>query len=169
MCVCVYVCVYRRNRPDAAYKPYSMHRDTTDGNLYEPVYRWRQAIQNDFRARMDRSIFAYNQVNHAPMAAIGGDLSIAVVFISANRGSNVQLDASASKDPDNDALSYDWDQYQDAGTFDGPVSISGATTAKATVRMPSSSAGSTVHIILSVSDNGVPSLTSYRRVIITIT
>jgi hypothetical protein len=46
------------------------------------------------------------------------------------------------------------------------VTLAGASTARVSVtpRVPG-----TAHIILAVQDNGTPSLTSYRRVILTIT
>jgi hypothetical protein len=45
------------------------------------------------------------------------------------------------------------------------VTIANATTAVATV---TPNTPGTAHVILAVSDNGTPSLTSYRRVILTI-
>jgi hypothetical protein len=81
----------------------------------------------------------------------------------------VALDASPSADPDGDRLSYLWEVYPEAGTYGGgAVDLSGATTKSATFRAPQADADATVHVILSVTDDGSPPLTRYQRVVVTV-
>ena len=41
-----------------------------------PVWRFRRAMFNDFRARMDWCVKPYDQANHNPVAAFNGDTPI---------------------------------------------------------------------------------------------
>jgi hypothetical protein len=133
------------------------------------VARWREAYQNDFAARMDRSNTAdYADANHPPIAAFDDDEGRQIVRLSAISGDTVALSAFGSSDPEGDALSYEWFQYVEAGTYPSAVSLSGATARDASFVAPSVEAPATLHIILAVTDDGSPSLTSYRRVVVTI-
>ena len=53
----------------------------------------------------------------------------------------------------------------EAGTYAEDVSISGSNSNRATVEVPATSAGRSFHVICEVTDDGTPSLTSYRRTI----
>ena len=77
-----------------------MFKEDSDSNTYQPVYRWRQAIQNEFRARLDASVLPFASVNHAPIAALGNDFSRSVLHINGARESVISLDATKSSDPD---------------------------------------------------------------------
>jgi hypothetical protein len=103
-------------------------------------------------------------------------------MIDAEVGKPVSLDASRSRDPDGQSLHYRWFHYGEAGSTDAnlaSVNISGADTAKATVTatavcrpqwLPRGQClgNGTAHIILAVTDDGSPRLTSYRRVMLTV-
>jgi len=92
------------------------------------------------------------------------------------------LDARGSRDPDGNRLRYHWFHYAEAGFVPGQdlaaVSLSQGEGPQVTVTpmaacrpgwMPGAPCASGVaHIILAVTDDGVPSLTSYRRVILTV-
>ncbi|MBR0281024.1 MAG: hypothetical protein IJQ81_05440, partial [Oscillibacter sp.] len=86
----------------------------------------------------------------------------------------VSLSAVAG-DPDGDMVSYRWWQYAEAdayaGSRDGSVRIAhtDGDPAKVTVTVPDDAAsGDTIHVVLSVSDNGEHSLTAYQRAVITV-
>ena len=160
----------------------------TDGKPYvsdqASIWRWRQAFQNDFAARMDWTVADYAHANHNPIAEVNGNGGTAPITIDAEVGKSVELDASRSTDPDtSQALHFSWFHYPEAGvtgTNAAAVAITGADSAKAratptaTCRPkwlplgPPCSGSGTAHIILAVTDNGSPQLTSYRRIILNV-
>ena len=148
------------------------------------IWRWREAFQNDFAARMDWTVNDFAHANHAPAIEVNGQAGTAPVLVDAKVGVPVVLDAGGSRDPDSgQALRFKWFHYEEAGgtnTNYAGVTIGGAETSKAMVTstgvcrpvwlpglMPCKGAG-TAHIILSVTDNGSPALTSYRRIVLTV-
>ena len=70
------------------------------------IWRWRDQFQNDFAARMDWTIKPYNEANHHPVVSINGQAGKDVIYLDAKPGDSLVLDASATKDPDGDALTY---------------------------------------------------------------
>jgi hypothetical protein len=160
------------------YKPFSMYRDAVDkwtdpetGKVYNDrwtaIQRWRRAFEDDFQARMDWCVKEYKQANHNPVAAFGKDLSATIVRLTSSPGKEIKLDASASKDPDNDALSFRWYVYPEAGTYNGATEIKRANEKVASLTIPADAAGKQIHVILEVQDkNPIVSLFAYRRVVI---
>jgi cellulose-binding protein len=147
------------------------------------IWRWRTAFQHEFAARMDWTIKPYAEANHNPVVAVNGNDGAAPILIEAQVGQPITLDAGASKDPDGHKLSYHWFHYEEAGFVPGAnlgaVTIAQENTAKAIVTATATCRpawlGRTrtcqngiAHIILAVTDNGSPALTSYRRVIMNI-
>jgi hypothetical protein len=84
-------------------------------------------------------------------------------------GAGFVLDAAGSTDPDGDSLSYHWFNYAEAGTLTTPIPSQGAENFRRVhFAAPIVTKTETAHFILAVSDKGQPSLTRYRRVIVTI-
>ncbi|MCP3928717.1 MAG: DUF1593 domain-containing protein [Bacteroidetes bacterium] len=127
------------------------------------IWRWREAYQNDFAARMDWSVKEFEEANHHPVPNIAHEQTLKVY--SEN---NVFLDASLSTDPDGDELSYNWFHYRGPGTFKGKIKIKNAESTKANFKAPIVSTPRTAHFILQVTDSGEPALTRYKRVIVNI-
>jgi hypothetical protein len=139
-------------------------RDTLDAktNRDNTLVRWAAHLQNDFRARMDWCVRDYAAANHPPLVIVAGAQKR-----SAKAGSVVELDASASKDPDGNSLSFQWITYQEVAGYTGPPPVfSDANAAKTSVSIPPEAAQKSLHVILIVTDNGTPALTRYARVII---
>ena len=145
-----------------------------DGNWHTSnqatIWRWREAYQNDFAARMDWTMKPYAAANHPPVARLAHSDQLSV-----KPGERLTLSAEGSSDPDGNSLSYIWFYYPEAGTLSVATGHSGAPVAiepnqrDASFVVPKNflKAG-TMHIVLAVTDNGTPALTRYRRVIVTV-
>ena len=126
--------------------------------------RFFAAAQNDFAARLQWSVTpAFSDANHPPTVSILGPLEL-----SARAGSTVRLAGEVS-DPDPDAVTVTWWQYNDAGTYPGDVVFSDPAALTTTFRVPDDAKpGQTIHVILEATDSGKPPLTRYQRVIVTV-
>jgi hypothetical protein len=139
------------------------------------IWRWREAYQNDFAARMDWTIKPYDKANHPPVVKLDHP-----AYIKAKKGERIELSAVGTTDPDGDPLSYEWFCYEEAGTRAMSSSntgvmhdIVGFDQAKAWLEVKTGRTmrpgTGTMHIILAVTDHGTPRLTRYQRVIIDVT
>ena len=168
-------------------------RDTVvgiDGKRYTSdqatIWRWRKAFQHDFVARMDWTLKEFKDANHNPVAVVNGDSSKEPVLINAKIGTPVKLSAAGTRDPDGNQVKCTWFYYPEAASaiskpvrpedvigrrgedeleVMSKVRIEGSDAEIATV-IPQSAG--IAHVILVVEDDGEPSLTSYRRVILNI-
>lgn len=102
---------------------------------------------------------------------LNGDRSKRIIEIAAKAGETITLSSTGSNDPDGNATTSHWMVYPEARTFNGSVDLSRANGVETKLTMPASGPRSrkspTIHVILSVQDNGEPSLVAYRRAIIT--
>lgn len=154
------------------------------------IWRWRDAFQNDFAARMQWTLSAeLSKANHHPVIIINGSKGLEPLKFELEAGSTFQLDASATYDPDpRDSFTFKWYHYRDPSATQwsvhnevGQLEIQVLNSAgsivevklpppeKCCVELISRKAmpkGQVLHLILEVKDNGSPSLISYRRVII---
>ena len=189
-----------------AYPGRDNSRDTVIGVDGQPhtsdqatIWRWRDAFQRDFAARMAWTIKPVAEANHHPLATVNGHEGQEPITIDTTVGTAVTLDASASADPDGNTIRFSWFFYPEAGTgiptqpvaAGPPVQIGGGGShdeggipsagadgppqpparvvldretgprITATMRTPG-----TAHVILMVDDNGSPSLTAFRRIIL---
>jgi hypothetical protein len=178
-------------------------RDTvigTDGQAHTTdqatIWRWRDAFQRDFAARMAWA--SGRGRNRNPRVVVNTTAGTAPLTLITPVGTPVGLDTTGTTDPDGDALTYRWFHYPEAGTgiphqpvlaARPPVGGGGDT---ATGGIPSAPDGGPpqpplrvkldaptarravatllvpgiAHVILEVTDNGTPRLTSYRRIIL---
>ena len=133
------------------------------------IWRWREAYQYDFAARMDWCLAeTFEAANHNPVAAFKNDKSKAVANLRAKSGETIELSAAGTSDPDKDKLSYQWFIYSEAGNYNGTINIRNNTEKEASFIAPKVNQVRKIHIILEVKDNGEPNLYSYRRIIITV-
>lgn len=147
------------------------------------IWRWREAFQHDFAARMDWTISDFQHANHNPLIQVNGKPGTEIITLDAEVGKSILLDAAGTADPDGQNLHYTWFHYPEAGgtgTNLAEISISAPHGSKTMVTptavcrpkwlpLPDSCKGTgTAHIILAVTDDGSPSLTSYRRIVLTV-
>ena len=144
------------------------------------IWRWREAFQNDFAARMTWTVADYAHANHNPVVVVDGKSGTAPLEMDVRVGQTITLDASRSSDPDGQAIHFHWFHYAEAGLEDGnlaALTLTGADTPMLTIRadaacrplwlplIPCKGDG-VAHVILAVTDEGSPKLTSYRRVVL---
>jgi hypothetical protein len=131
------------------FRDYWMHTEAGDtwrynDRIYQDsrhaaLFRWREAFQNDFAARMDWSMTdSYERANHNPVAAIEGIVSKRIIYRHRKPGERIVLNAAGSNDPDGDTLSYHWFYYQEPGDYQGDVRIENSDKAIATLIAPKS-------------------------------
>ncbi len=138
--------------------------DATYESNHVTLLRWRDDIQRDFAARMDWTIKPYAETNHPPIVGLVTDREL-----TATSGQGLLLDASRSRDPDGDSLTYHWFNYAEAGTLDEPVDMGWAVNQPGVwFRLPEVSTTETLHFIVRVTDKGEPALSRYARVIVTV-
>ena len=102
--------------------------------------------------------------NHEPSVSVRGSATV-----SARPGETIRLEGQTS-DPDGDAVTVRWWQWQDVGTYPGKVTFSNPTAVATSVEIPSDAvAGQTIQLVLEATDNGKPALTRYQRVVIPVT
>ncbi len=165
-----------------------------DGEMYTSdqatIWRWREAFQHDFAARMSWSVQPFERANHNPVVIVNGQPGASALEFTVQEGEQVVLDAAGTRDPDGNVLRYQWFHYSEAG---GPpvfradpasygmaeVTIANANGQKTAITAvkhcramwlpirPCPEVG-VAHVILAVTDDGNPALTSYRRAIFTI-
>ncbi|HWA87073.1 MAG TPA: nucleoside hydrolase-like domain-containing protein, partial [Opitutus sp.] len=134
------------------------------------IWRWREAFQDDFAARMNWCVTPdFRNANHNPRAVLDGDRSTDVLEINAQAGSTVQLSADGTDaGDDGQHATVTWWIYREAGTLDG-ANLSATTGPITTVTLPAATKPGTVHVILQAEDDGSPQLFSYRRAVIDVT
>jgi hypothetical protein len=144
---------------------YSDAQDTYLGekNARATVYRWRDEFQRDWAARMDWCVNEYSKSNHSPLVVVNNSPGTELLVIRSAKGNTIELDAGASSDPDGNSVFYEWMVYPDTENLSGEVEIK-AENGRASVKLPSISKGKTLHLVLKVTDDGTPNLTSYKRI-----
>lgn len=150
----------------------------TNGNLYRDlvpdqheagsarstVWRWRPYFQNDFAARMDRCVKGFDEVNHNPVAVLNSDQTQRVLRKLVKPGDEIELDATGSSDPDEHAITYKWWILDDQPE----LILSAPDQTVSTLKIPEGFRSGQIHVILEVSDNGDPQLTSFRRLVLNV-
>jgi hypothetical protein len=119
--------------------------------------------QRDFAARLKWSVTPkYAGANHEPVVKIEGPLKVL-----AAAGEKIRLNGAVS-DPDSNAITVKWWQFR-VGSYPKEVQISSPGSVQTQVIIPKDAVGGqTIHLILEATDNGMPALTRYQRVVITV-
>ena len=88
-----------------------------------------------------------------------------MIYKNIKAGKTLKLEAGKSVDPDGNILSYQWFYYPQPGNYKGKLHF---TDNQSTLLLdiPHDAQNCTLHLILRVTDNGTPALTSYRRIVV---
>lgn len=144
--------------------------NVTDFNPYTKRYdkaypqtRWIEALQEDFAARADWCVKSVGEANHPPLVNLAH-----AKHLEGRPGSTINLAVNIS-DPDGDASSCRWWQYEEVDSYKGKIQIMNSGKVSSSFEIPRDARpGDTFHVIAEVTDNGKPKLTRYRRVIVTV-
>lgn len=159
--------IVKSGKDESMYDDYYMLASADEG--VGAINLWKEHIKNDFAARMLWGLEPdFTKANHHPKAVVNGNEGIAPLLIRAKEGKRITLNAGKSTDPDGDATQYKWTFYKEPGTYDGALNLSDNDSPICRFTIPRGASGKTIHIILEVTDDGEPNLTSYRRVIISV-
>ncbi len=131
-------------------------------NRDNTLLRWAEDLQHDFQARLDACVPPRPTANHPPIARIDGPAELVLA-----PGQTHVFRAAASRDPDADALSYEWFFYPEAGTWQGPLQ-GRAEGPVFHFTAPPAKRPETIHLVLRVADSGTPRLARYQRRIVTV-
>ncbi|OCF38858.1 hypothetical protein I317_07366 [Kwoniella heveanensis CBS 569] len=151
------------------------------------IWRWREHFQQDFRARMQRTLNGTDpDTLRAPQVIVNGDSSLEPLRFTVQKGSTIELDASETR---GSHLTFKWYHYKEVSTDfglapgfpTGDFTIIPDDQAKVRITVPSKvklkAASAFVfekqrdfHVILQVTKDkeGEIPLTRYRRVIFTV-
>lgn len=129
---------------------------------FKPIWRWLDAVQNDFAARADWCVKDYQSANHPPIVRF----KETPLDLEAAPGETVVLNASATTDPDGNQLGFHWWHYVEAGTYRAPA-LPDAHLARTAITIPQDARpGDEIHLVCEVTDTGSPPLTRYQRVVV---
>lgn len=160
--------VEKNNLDEKQYDPYYMFTNSGEGS--ESIVRWKDAILNDFAARVRWSVCAdYKAANHHPVARLKDEKTgtKAVRYVDVCPGDSLKFDFSDSYDPDGDIVSFNFYTYDDVTDCNERITVCNANTARPYFVVPESAAkGGTIHFVMEVTDNGNPSLCTYRRIVV---
>ena len=135
------------------------------GRSPSPDPDFTPAAQYGLAARLLWSVTpTYAGANHEPRVSVRGSPAL-----SARPGETIRLEGLTS-DPDGNAVTVRWWQWQEVGTYPGKVTFSSPTALATSVQVPPDAAqGQTIQLVLEATDNGTPALTRYQRVVVTVT
>jgi hypothetical protein len=148
------------------------------GTNQATVWRWRREFQNDFAARITwTTTGSFAEANHPPQVVVNGEEGRAPLGMAVCAERSVRLSAEGTRDPDGGKLTYRWWQYREASGGVNPqeLSITGVDSRDAVVVAPVAVKPAPnvdvppeilYHVIVSVTDEGSPALTRYRRVLL---
>ncbi|KAF2184119.1 DUF1593-domain-containing protein [Zopfia rhizophila CBS 207.26] len=93
----------------------------TFGTNHATIWRWRDAFQHEFAARMQWTLEANgpgSNTTHPPVVVVNNSCGSSALKLNVSVGQNITLDASTTFSPDENAkLNFTWFQYKEPSTF----------------------------------------------------
>ena len=133
-------------------------------NAYE--HRFYPDEFNDFAARMQWA--AEGQGNRNPVVRIDGREGLRPIEVTAHAGECLRFDASASSDPDGDALRFDW-WFQEFPWETSFPELTDPSAPEAVFTVPADAEpGRQYHLVCEVHDEGPFQLAAYRRMVVNV-
>jgi hypothetical protein len=133
-------------------------------NRDNTLARWAAHLQNDFRARLAWCTTLAPAGNHPPRVYLNGKER--PFYLSCKAGEAVSLNSAKTFSDPGERLQYEWATYPEAGTFRGSVTFTHTNLPSTQVKIPADAAGKVIHVLLTVTDNGMPPLSRYGRAIL---
>jgi hypothetical protein len=131
----------------------------------ELASRCTAALWRLFAARMDWARSGTG--NRPPVVVIDGDAGRSPLVRKTTAGQTVTLDASRSRDGENDRLRFSWECMQLKDSFQLPLLEEAAASPQLSFQVPAQAASREIHLLLTVSDSGAGhALCSWRRVVL---
>jgi hypothetical protein len=150
------------------------------------IWRWREAYQNDFAARIQWTVKDFKEAAHQPVVVTNGKESVLPEYVTVNPGTEITLDVSESYDLNGKKLSVKWSYYKELTLTQGnPIELKDiafnsqndeSTIVKLTVPSFKESCFNlfgrpldkckSFHIIAEVSNDATPRLFGYKRFIL---
>ena len=149
--------------PDGETSAWTNWQDPLKGISSTYEHKFYPDEFNDFAARMQWA--AEGSGNRNPVVVIDGNDGLKPLEIKAKPGKTLTFNASASSDPDGDALRFEWWFQEFPGQMVYPA-IDQPQDAKVQVSLPDTPG--TYHLVCEVHDTGPFTLPAYRRIIITV-
>lgn len=163
---------FKQERPDffrdVQDKYFDKAKEAWGMSSMATVFRWRSDFQNDFAARVRWGSEDQKKINHAPIPIVSNYVNDAYMEIPVKAGSRIILDASNSKDPDGDKLSFSWFVYPEPATLseaDNTI-LENKGNSRVAVNVPKKAKDTSIPIVLRVVDDGDIPLTGYKRIIL---
>jgi hypothetical protein len=132
------------------------------------IWRWRPAYQNDFAARLDWCVSPFDGANHNPKLVVNGHAGTDVLRLDAKPGDTIALHTDGSFDPDGHGMHFRWFFYREASTVGTTLPLPSDEGPEFRFTVPQVNGPGELHLILEAQDDGSPPLTSYRRVIVSL-
>lgn len=150
------------------------------------IWRWRAAYQNDFAARMQWTVKDFKSAVHEPIIIVNGSLTYEPSIIEAAVDSKITIDASKSYDLNSRLFTFKWFHYREISLTQAnilevpeiPITKENEIGSKVSFKVPTFKEAchsifgrplqncKEYHIVLEVTNDGTPSMSSYRRFII---
>ncbi len=124
------------------------------------VYQWRPDFQPAYAARFDWCVAPYSQANHAPHNEHG----LGLIKRHVSSGDTVKLESGRWRDPDGNNLTFHWQTLRGEGSYPGKIKIEKQSAGSVRFTAPVVKSPQSIHVLLTVRDDGNPALSSYQRI-----